>query len=147
MRKKTASPAVVFEKVLRAFETGGFTFTDVVAQLKRLLTSGASRTEVLEVLRREELNEPLPEHVHEKVLDLLNEAVGRAAAQAAVSEVQAPIMATPVALTSVFEKVLNAIETHDFSDADVVAELPRLLLVTEASPPGRLEIILRSEWR
>src|SRR6266404_3584586 len=143
MRDKTASLAVVFEKVLRAFETGGFTYTDVVAQLKRLLTSGASPTELLEVLRREELNEPLPEHVHEKVLDLLNEAVGRAAAQAAVSEVQAPIKATPVALTSVFEKVLNAIETHDFSDADVVAELQRLLLVTEASPAALLEILRR----
>jgi len=143
MRDKTASLAVVFEKVLRAFETGGFTYTDVVAQLKRLLTSGASPTELLEVLRREELNEPLPEHVHEKVLDLLNEAVGRAAAQAAVSEVQAPIKATPVALTSVFEKVLNAIETHDFSDADVVAELQRLLLVTEASPAALLEIMRR----
>src|SRR5580693_8584275 len=86
MLNRTASPAVVFEKVLRAFETGGFTYADVIAQLKRLLTSGASPTELFEVLRREELNEPLPEHVHVKVLDLLNDALGRAAAQAAVSD-------------------------------------------------------------
>jgi sulfatase modifying factor 1 len=143
MRDKTASPAVVFEKVLRAFETGGFTYADVIAQLKRLLTSGASPAELLEVLRREELNEPLPEHVHVKVLDVLNDALGRAAAQANVSEVEGPTKATPVALTSVFEKVLNAIETRDFSDADVLAELQRLLLVTGASPAALLEILRR----
>ncbi len=166
----------MFEKVLRAFETGGFTYTDVVAQLKRLLTSGASPTELLEILRREELSEPLPEHVRLKVLGLLNEALGRAAAQAAVSDeaknsgpptapdqppnsmpaptrsattappvqqAEDPLKATPVALTSVFEKVLNAVETRDFSDADVLAELQRLLLVTGASPAALLQILRR----
>jgi len=111
--------------------------------------------------------------VHVKVLDLLNDALVQAAAQAAVSDEvknsdpgtgpdqaaestpartrpaatappeQAPTKATPVALTSVFEKVLNAIETRDFSDADVLAELQRLLLVTEASPAALLEILRR----
>ena len=54
MRAKTSSPALMFEKVLRAFETGGFTYTDVVAQLKRLLTSGASPTELLDKLQQAE---------------------------------------------------------------------------------------------
>jgi formylglycine-generating enzyme required for sulfatase activity/predicted Ser/Thr protein kinase len=176
MRTKTASPALVFEKVLRAFETGGFTHADVVAHLKRLLRSGASPTELLEILRREELSEPLPEHARVKVLGLLNDAIARAAAQAPVpdevknsdpgtapdqapdpipapmqsattappvQEAEGPTQATPVALTSVFEKVLNAIETRDFTDGDVLAELQRLLLVTGASPAALLEILRR----
>ncbi len=71
MLTKTSPPALVFEKVLRAFETGGFTYTDVVAQLMRLLASGASPTELLEILRREELSEPLPEHMRVKVFGIL----------------------------------------------------------------------------
>jgi formylglycine-generating enzyme required for sulfatase activity len=188
MRTKTSSPALVFEKVLRAFETGGFTYTDVVAQLKRLLAAGASPAELLEILRREEMSEPLPEHVRVKVLGLLNDAMWRAVAQAAVSDemknldpgtapdqtpdsmpaptrsttttlpvqqaegpaktlpvqqAEGPAKTPPVALTSVFEKVLNAIETRDFTDADVLAELQRLLLVTGASPAALLEILRR----
>src|SRR5713226_8710503 len=54
-----------------------------------------------------------------------------------------PAKATPGAPASVFEKVLNAIETRDFTDADVLAELRRLLLVTGASPTSLLEILRR----
>src|SRR6266478_4331887 len=77
---KTSSPASVFEKLLRAFETGGFTYTQVLAELKLLLAAGASPTELLEVLRRRELIEPLPEYAHAKVFELLNDAKELAAA-------------------------------------------------------------------
>ena len=82
---KISSPASVFEKLLRAFETGGFTYTQVLAELKRLLATGASPTELLEVLRRRELIEPLPEYAHVEVIGLLNDAVERAIAEAVVS--------------------------------------------------------------
>src|SRR5258708_16592721 len=176
MLTKTSPPALVFEKVLRAFETGGFTYTDVVAQLMRLLASGASPTELLEILRREELSEPLPEHMRVKVFGILDDAIARVAAQAAVSDqvknsdrgtapnqtadstpaptrsattalpaqqAESPVKTTPVALTSVFEKALNAIDTRDFTDADVLAELQRLLLGTGDSPTALLEILRR----
>ena len=52
MAAKTSPPASAFKKVLRAFETGGFTCEDVLAELNRLLKSGASPTELLEIVRR-----------------------------------------------------------------------------------------------
>ncbi len=67
----------MFDKVLRAFETGGFTYTDVLAELELLLTTGASPIELLEVLRCRELIEPLPEYARAPVLDLLNDALER----------------------------------------------------------------------
>ncbi len=85
MAPKTPSPGTEFEKVLRAFGTGGFTYTYVLAQLNRLLETGASPTELVEILRRRELIAPLPEYAHVKVLSLLNEAKRRAASHAAVS--------------------------------------------------------------
>jgi formylglycine-generating enzyme required for sulfatase activity len=81
MRPKTSTPVSVFEKVLRAFETGGFTFSEVRAQLTRLLATGASPTELLEILRRRESIEPLPEYAHIEMLGILNDAVARAAAK------------------------------------------------------------------
>ena len=82
---QTSSPASVFEKLLRAFATGGFTYTDFLAELKPLLATCASPTELLETLQRRELIEPLPEHAHAEVLGLLNDAIERGAAEAAVS--------------------------------------------------------------
>src|ERR1700730_7261620 len=82
---KTSSPALVFERILRAFETGSFAYTDVLAELKLLLAAGASATELLEILQRRELIEPLPEFAHVEVLGLLDDAIARAAAEAVVS--------------------------------------------------------------
>src|SRR5271170_8411806 len=78
MGAKTSSPLTVFDKVLRAFETGGFTFTEVRIQLRRLLASGASATDLMEILRRHKLFEPLPEHAHAELFGMLNEAITRA---------------------------------------------------------------------
>jgi formylglycine-generating enzyme required for sulfatase activity len=82
MAAKTSSPASAFSKVLRSFETGGFTYLDVVAELKRLLKAGASPTEMSEILRRREFVEPLPVDARKEVLGLLDAAKERAAAEA-----------------------------------------------------------------
>jgi formylglycine-generating enzyme required for sulfatase activity len=82
MAARASSPASAFSKVLRSFETGGFTYRDVVAELKRLLKAGASPTELSEILRRREFVEPLPVQAHREVLGLLDAAKGRAAAEA-----------------------------------------------------------------
>jgi chromosome segregation ATPase len=85
---KTSSQIWVFEMVLLAFGTGGATYADVLARLRRLLATGTSPTELLEILRRRQLIEPLPESA-QGVLDLLNDAIRRDAAEAVVSaEVQ-----------------------------------------------------------
>jgi formylglycine-generating enzyme required for sulfatase activity len=81
MRPRTSTPVSVFEKVLRAFETGGFTFSEVRAQLTRLLATGASPADLLEILRRRESIEPLPEYAHIEMLGILNDAMARAAAR------------------------------------------------------------------
>src|SRR5580700_8731454 len=78
MSVKSSAPASVFEKVLRAFDTGGFTYADFRVQLRRLLATGASPTELLDILRRRELIEPLPEYAHSQVLGLLNDAIEQA---------------------------------------------------------------------
>jgi formylglycine-generating enzyme len=88
MAAKTSSPASAFAKVLRSFETGGFTYHDVVAELKRLLKAGASPTEMSEILHRREFVEPLPVDAHKAVLGLLDAAKERAAAEAIEQRVE-----------------------------------------------------------
>jgi formylglycine-generating enzyme required for sulfatase activity len=87
--RKTSASGSAFEKVLQAYETGGFTYNNVLARLKLLLTIGASPTELSEILRRRELVERLPEHAHAEILNVLNEAIARAAAEAAAAEAAA----------------------------------------------------------
>src|SRR5450631_766701 len=155
MGPKTSTPASVFEKVLRAYGTGGFTYTYVLAQLTRLLANGASPTELLEILRRRELIAPLPEYGRLKVLGLLNDAIGRAAAKAPAApppststppppqEAEGPAKKAPATLSSVFKKVLNTPESGSLTDTDVVAQLKKLLHMTGASPAALIEILRR----
>ncbi len=88
MRSNSSSPVLTFEKVLRAYGTGGFTYTDLMAQLERLLAVGASPEAMLEILRRRERIEPFPEYAHVEVVRLLNAAIARDAAEAAASAEQ-----------------------------------------------------------
>jgi formylglycine-generating enzyme required for sulfatase activity len=88
IRMRSTSPVLTFEKVLRAYGTGGFTYTEVVAQLERLLAVGASPAAMLEILRRRERIEPFPEYAHVEVVRLLNAAIARDAAEAAASAEQ-----------------------------------------------------------
>jgi formylglycine-generating enzyme required for sulfatase activity len=68
----------MFEKVLRAFETRGITYSDVLARLRRLLATGASPAELLAILRRRESAERMPEYA--RLEALLIEAVEQSAA-------------------------------------------------------------------
>ena len=81
---KTSLESWMFEQVLRTFGTGGVTYAVVQAQLRRLLTTGTSPADLLKILRRRELIEPLPESA-QGLFDLLNDAIPRDAAEAVVS--------------------------------------------------------------
>jgi len=74
---KISSPAAAFAKTLRSFETGGLTYSDVLAEIRDLLAAGASPTELRDILRSRELIEPLSEHAHVELLGLLNDAIAR----------------------------------------------------------------------
>ena len=77
MNSKPSPAASMFEKVLRAFETRGIAYSDVLARLRRLLATGASPKELLAVLRRRESAERMPEYA--RIEALLVEAAERAA--------------------------------------------------------------------
>jgi hypothetical protein len=77
---KTSLQVWVFEMALRAIGTGGTTYADVLARLRRLLAAGTSPTELMEVVRRRQAIEPLPESA-QGVLDLLNDAIRRDAGE------------------------------------------------------------------
>ncbi len=81
MEGKTSRWGASFGKALRSFQTGGFNYDDLLDHASRQLTAGASRSELLEVLRRRQSVEPLPDDVHEAVVRLLQgvEAVSNAA--------------------------------------------------------------------
>jgi hypothetical protein len=53
-----------FAKALRAFQTGGICYDDLLGHLDQYLQKGAVRTDLLETLRRRESVEPLPDHVY-----------------------------------------------------------------------------------
>jgi formylglycine-generating enzyme len=170
---KISSPPTLFEKVLRSFETGGFTYDYVLGELDRLLDIGASPKDLLEVLRRRELIEPLPRDASREIHDLLDAAAARAAEKnVASSDANSPVdkMPEPVsapiermsaapqwrrteisaksasgALTSVFERVLSVYESSAFTDADVLSQFRRLLLATGASPTALLEALRRRQ--
>jgi sulfatase modifying factor 1 len=93
--RSNSSPVLTFEKVLRAYGTGGFTYADLMAQLERLLAIGASPAEMLEILRRRERIEPFPEYAHVEVVRLLNAAIARDAAEAAANAELHDTDATP----------------------------------------------------
>ena len=104
MGRKTSASASAFEKVLQAYETGGFTYNNVLARLKLLLAIGASATELSDILRRRELVEKLPEHAHAEILNLLNEAIARAAAEAEAAAAAAEAAAAEAAASEAAER-------------------------------------------
>ncbi len=60
-------------KVLRSYQTGGITYSDFLEQVNRYLAAGESPSELLDVLRRRQRIEPLPDFAHDDVARLLNE--------------------------------------------------------------------------
>jgi len=119
-------PAMAFRKVLKGFEIGGLPYAEVQFQLKRLLATGASASELREVLRRSELIEPLPEYAHSEVLGLLDEAVEREAGQQSDSEAAlepgAELPSAPE-LAAELEATRAALESEQARVADIEGEL------------------------
>src|ERR1700722_17188030 len=132
MASKISTPESVFEKVLVAFETGGFTYADVLEQLQRLLATGASPTQLLEVLQHRELAEPLPAYAHREVLGLLNdaiahdEAISREAALRADEETALSQISEPVPVDAEFSSIGAADEevSIDWGDLDHFEDEP-----------------------
>jgi formylglycine-generating enzyme required for sulfatase activity len=77
---KAPLTAAVFEKALQGFSIGDLPYADVQTYLKRLLTGGVSSEDLLKVLRRHELVEPLPEYAR---LDISRVLIERTVAPAA----------------------------------------------------------------
>jgi formylglycine-generating enzyme required for sulfatase activity len=73
MKPSMSAPGAAFAKVLRTFQTGGIAYGDFLAQVKQQLAAGASPAELLDILLRREVVEPLPVYAHEAVAGLLNE--------------------------------------------------------------------------
>jgi formylglycine-generating enzyme required for sulfatase activity len=84
------APSAVFEKVLDTFETGGFTYADVLEQLKRLLGSGASPSSLVAAMRRRELIDPLPQYAHAEIMGRLQNAIQHSETSAEPGAVPAP---------------------------------------------------------
>jgi formylglycine-generating enzyme len=68
MNSTPSAAASMFEKALRAFETHGIAYSDVLAQLRRQLAGGAEPKELLAVLRRRDSTERLPEYARIEAL-------------------------------------------------------------------------------
>jgi formylglycine-generating enzyme len=85
MAVKSSPPALAFAKALRSLETGGLTYSDVLAEIKELLAAGASPTELREVLLGRDLIEPLSAQARVEILGLLNGAVLRERKRAAAA--------------------------------------------------------------
>jgi formylglycine-generating enzyme len=144
MLSSAPSPGSTFEKVLRAFGTGGFTYADVVVQLERLLAIGASPTEMLETLRRRERIEPFPEYAHVEVVRLLNAAIARSAAEAAESEAQYEPDAAPD--QSTYSVLTPARSTSAESGEDDVDDSLAESITSNEAARSRSEEVLR-EWK
>jgi formylglycine-generating enzyme required for sulfatase activity len=119
-------PAIAFRKVLKGFEIGGLPYAEVQFQLKRLLATGASASELREVLRRSELIEPLPEYAHSEVLGLLDEAVEREAGQQSDAETaleQGAELPSAPELAAELEATRAALESEQARVAEIEGEL------------------------
>jgi sulfatase modifying factor 1 len=92
----------LFAKVLRSYQTGGITYSDFLGHVNRYLAAGESSAELLEVLRRRQLIEPLPDFAHDALARLLNQpslaATEDTAAAAESSSTSDPTTAVPPAL-------------------------------------------------
>jgi hypothetical protein len=100
MNSPTSPAALMFEKVLRAFETRGITYSDVLGQLRRLLATGAPPKDLLAILRRRKSTERLPEYARIEALLLeAEQGAARSAAQNADPDsAPAPASSTVVSL-------------------------------------------------
>jgi formylglycine-generating enzyme required for sulfatase activity len=101
---KAPLTAAVFEKALQGFSIGDLPYADVQTYLTRLLTGGVSAEELLKVLRRRELVEPLPEYARLDISRVLIERTVAPAAEQPVPEDPGPTLghdsASPVEVSA-----------------------------------------------
>jgi formylglycine-generating enzyme required for sulfatase activity len=71
MNPKPSTPELAFSKALRSFQTGGIAYTDFIAQVRVHLAAGASASALLDILKRREIVESLPDYAHDAVVGLL----------------------------------------------------------------------------
>jgi formylglycine-generating enzyme required for sulfatase activity/predicted nucleic acid-binding Zn-ribbon protein len=149
MGQKISFPATTFRKVLKGFDIGGLPYTEVQFHLTRLLATGASPEELLEVLRRSELIEPLPEYARVDVTRLLNDAIELAAAQNTelddpeqdqISESDsAPILATDLAVAR------SALQSEHGKSWEIDRTLMQKIASDDAVRPRNEEALRDSE--
>lgn len=71
MEPEPSARGTAFTWALHAFQTGEGVYRDLMIEVSRLLAEGAPTAELLAILRRRELVEPLPGYVHEAIMALL----------------------------------------------------------------------------
>jgi hypothetical protein len=64
MESNLSKAQVSFAKLLRAYQTGGICFDELIDRLDQHLLEGAIRSELLDTLRRRESVEPLADSVY-----------------------------------------------------------------------------------
>ncbi len=122
----------MFETALRAFDTGGLSFSDLRLTLQQQLADGAPPDELLKTMRRRELIEPLPEYAHEEILAILlapRQGVAAQGVDAAVPE-QDPSAAAHKALAD-----LESAADPDFDESTMSRLLQTLKSEWAAEPP------------
>ena len=139
--------AATFRKVLKGFEMGGLPYTEVEFQLKRLLATGVSPSELREVLRRYELIEPLPEYAYRQVADLLDEAIEQEAAmQPPEGAVDQPEESDPAKLSAELQLARDALESEHARVREAEEALSERIASEEAAR-SRLDTTLRESER
>lgn len=86
MEANFSKAQISFARLLRAFQTGGVCYEDLLTQLDQYLMQGAMRTELLDMLRRRESVEPLADGVYLAVWSRLRRSVHPVADSASVAE-------------------------------------------------------------
>ncbi|MEO7206275.1 MAG: SUMF1/EgtB/PvdO family nonheme iron enzyme [Steroidobacteraceae bacterium] len=140
--------AITFRKVLKGFEIGGLPYTEVQFQLKRLLATGVSPSELREVLRRSQLIEPLPEYAYLDVLGVLDEAIEQdATMQSDPDDAIEPEEALDsAALAAELQAARDALESERTRVRDAEEALSERIVAEEAVR-SRLDIAMREAER
>lgn len=140
--------AATFRKVLKGFEIGGLPYAEVEFQLKRLLTTGVPASALLEVLRRSELIEPLPEYAYRELASLLDKAIEQEAAlqpepESASDQPEEP---DPAKLAADLQLARDALEAERASVREAEEALSERI-VSEEAARTRLDLTLRESER
>ena len=140
--------AATFRKVLKGFEIGGLPYTEVQFQLKRLLATGVSPMELREVLRRNELIEPMPEYAYREVLGVLDEAIEQDAALQTDPDgaIEPEEELDPATFAAKLQETRDALESEQTRAREAEEALSERM-ISEEAVRSRLDITLRESER